>query len=247
MKKFILSLAALAFAGIAANAQGSWTPTEDIAALKDDENNVTVDDGDLAITFGDCAWQLKTTDDNATESYLAGQSVNPSSKEKNGDKYKVYGTNYPNSEKVSEKWTGLPEMGAYVVFEPACDGSIDVYSVISNGKSVYVLEVDDKNKINELPFKIGSTGYVSGSKLDVKTYGNVLFNVKNGNKYYFFCNGSKISIGSVELSKTAVQIPTAVEDIVAENASKVVKTIENGQIIIIKNGVKYNVLGQIVK
>ncbi|MCQ2287604.1 MAG: hypothetical protein MJZ74_00710 [Muribaculaceae bacterium] len=43
------------------------------------------------------------------------------------------------------------------------------------------------------------------------------------------------------------EVPTAINDINVEKASKAVKMIENGQVVIVKDGVKYNVAGQAIK
>lgn len=59
----------------------------------------------------------------------------------------------------------------------------------------------------------------------------------------------KETAGGFRISKIVVSstVATAVSNISAEKSAKVFKTVENGQMIIVKNGVKYNVLGQIVK
>ena len=38
--------------------------------------------------------------------------------------------------------------------------------------------------------------------------------------------------------------PTAIESINADNAQKVIKTIENGKVVIIRNGVRYDITGR---
>ena len=56
------------------------------------------------------------------------------------------------------------------------------------------------------------------------------------NKDYF--------VDNIYLYKEAAGAPTAVEDVVAD---EVVKFMQNGQLFIMKNGVLYNAMGQMVK
>jgi len=58
-------------------------------------------------------------------------------------------------------------------------------------------------------------------------------------------NRQKITFDNVYFYKKATIVPTSIDNNV--EAVKAVKMIENGQLIIIKNGIRYNVAGQMVK
>ena len=62
---------------------------------------------------------------------------------------------------------------------------------------------------------------------------------------YFSVDGGMYLFGFSVVKKAASETPTAIDNTPATH--KAVKAIENGQLIIIRDGVKYNVQGQIVK
>ncbi|MCQ2289034.1 MAG: hypothetical protein MJZ74_08040, partial [Muribaculaceae bacterium] len=61
---------------------------------------------------------------------------------------------------------------------------------------------------------------------------------------YFAAANDKALGATIKYSKNIV---TAVNDLHVEKTSKAVKMIENGQVVIVKDGVKYNVAGQAIK
>ncbi|MCQ2203142.1 MAG: hypothetical protein MJZ15_01745 [Bacteroidales bacterium] len=260
MKKFILSLAALAFAGIAANAQDATDEYFDIAnnpldnvtsekpveknsvknfykstetslsfsmyaLYQKSEKNADVDAEGLGwISYetkgSSSAVTWEAIDDFAGSEYYFGESS--STVEPRVATCKASGDNKEYTMQV----TGIAKVGALVNSKST---SITMYLSVYEGKKLVKTASSNANKFEAI--------YVGGLDKS-KVYTIKLYNddsAKSGNSHIaevIFYNENN---------------STPVEDIEAENASKVVKTIENGQIIIIKNGVKYNVLGQIVK
>ena len=130
--------------------------------------------------------------------------------------------NYSSSKKV-------PTTGTYYVFSPTADGTLYVASYIFTNKNVYVTE--DGVAIS---FSINGIDYDSGDIINssAETDGYVKFNVTSGKEYYLFGEATKIKIYGFNF---VVDGATAISTI---NENKDVK--EN------RNGVTYNLAGQVV-
>ncbi len=130
--------------------------------------------------------------------------------------------NYSSSKKV-------PTTGTYYVFSPTADGTLYVASYIFTNKNVYVTE--DGVAIS---FSINGTDYDSGDIINssAETDGYVKFNVTSGKEYYLFGEATKIKIYGFNF---VVDGATAISTV---NENKDVK--EN------RNGVTYNLAGQVV-
>ena len=130
--------------------------------------------------------------------------------------------NYSSSKKV-------PTTGTYYVFSPTADGTLYVASYIFTNKNVYVTE--DGVAIS---FSINGTDYDSGDIINssAETDGYVKFNVTSGKEYYLFGEATKIKIYGFNF---VVDGATAISTI---NENKDIK--EN------RNGVTYNLAGQVV-
>ena len=134
----------------------------------------------------------------------------------------MYGTNNPrDGELVEGTSTGnsykhylknLPHSGGYVVFEPLQDGSLIVpihvnaekqfYVVDGNGKALTDIQIKDANgqtlKLLASPLCAIST--------ESTTTAFVSLNVKQGERYYMFCTGSKMRFGGYVFSKQSIEI-----------------------------------------
>ena len=130
--------------------------------------------------------------------------------------------NYSSSKKV-------PTTGTYYVFSPTADGTLYVASYIFTNKNVYVTE--DGVAIS---FSINGTDYDSGDIINssAETDGYVKFNVTSGKEYYLFGESTKIKVYGFNF---VVDGATAISTV---NENKDVK--EN------RNGVTYNLAGQVV-
>ncbi|MBQ1650718.1 MAG: hypothetical protein II055_06265 [Prevotella sp.] len=130
--------------------------------------------------------------------------------------------NYSSSKKV-------PTTGTYYVFSPTADGTLYVASYIFTNKNVYVTE--DGVAIS---FSINGTDYESGDIINssAETDGYVKFNVTSGKEYYLFGEATKIKVYGFNF---VVDGATAISTV---NENKDVK--EN------RNGVTYNLAGQVV-
>ena len=130
--------------------------------------------------------------------------------------------NYSSSKKV-------PTTGTYYVFSPTADGTLYVASYIFTNKNVYVTE--DGVAIS---FSINGTDYDSGDIINssAETDGYVKFNVTSGKEYYLFGESTKIKVyGFNFVVDGATAISTVEEKLdVKEN----------------RNGVTYNLAGQVV-
>ena len=95
---------------------------------------------------------------------------------------------------------------------------------------------------NEIPLSItlgeGKAWYSNGVKVDMDDMEQVKVD-DQGDEVFFY---SKLATYTVQ----DAAVPTVLRDINA-TSSKAVKTIENGQLVIIKDGNRYNVAGQLLK
>lgn len=87
-----------------------------------------------------------------------------------------------------------------------------------------------------------SFGHVNGEPmaiLDVLT--GAVINMEEGNVYNFVANENAVNAGRFQVRKVA-EVATNVENAAVQN--DIVKTIVNDQVVIIRNGVRYNTVGQ---
>ena len=93
-------------------------------------------------------------------------------------------------------------------------------------------------------FKVGETEYPSGSTFDANYNGPISFNVDNQHGYIIYASGSKIGMYGFDFTEA-----TAVDGVseAQESVKKEGKFIENGQIVILKAGKKFNAAGAQIK
>ncbi len=148
-----------------------------------------------------------------------------------GFSYLVGGNNNPKDANNKNYSTSkkVPTTGTYYVFSPTADGTLYVASYIFTNKNVYVTE--DGVAIS---FSINGTDYDSGDIINssAETDGYVKFNVTSGKEYYLFGESTKIKVyGFNFVVDGATAISTVEEKLdVKEN----------------RNGVTYNLAGQVV-
>ncbi len=133
----------------------------------------------------------------------------------------------------------IPTTGCFYTFVPSIDGTLEIGAKINSGKIIYVSENGTL-----LAFKVNGTEAEIGKAISTteNVYGKVVFDVKKDVNYYFWGSGTKVPFFGFKFKKGS---PTAVNNI--EAGEKAIKTIENGQLVIIKNGVRYNAQGTVVK
>ena len=93
-------------------------------------------------------------------------------------------------------------------------------------------------------FKVGETEYDSGSTFDANYNGPISFDVDNQHGYIIYATGSKIGMYGFDFTEA-----TAVDGVseAQESVKKEGKFIENGQIVILKAGKKFNAAGAQIK
>ena len=93
-------------------------------------------------------------------------------------------------------------------------------------------------------FKVGETEYPSGSTFDATYNGPISFDVDNQHGYIIYATGSKIGMYGFDFTEA-----TAVDGVseAQESVKKEGKFIENGQIVILKAGKKFNAAGAQIK
>ena len=93
-------------------------------------------------------------------------------------------------------------------------------------------------------FKVGETEYPSGSSFDANYNGPISFDVDNQHGYIIYASGSKIGMYGFDFTEA-----TAVDGVseAQESVKKEGKFIENGQIVILKAGKKFNAAGAQIK
>ena len=93
-------------------------------------------------------------------------------------------------------------------------------------------------------FKVGETEYASGSTFDANYNGPISFDVDNQHGYIIYATGSKIGMYGFDFTEA-----TAVDGVseAQESVKKEGKFIENGQIVILKAGKKFNAAGAQIK
>lgn len=93
-------------------------------------------------------------------------------------------------------------------------------------------------------FKVGETEYTSGSTFDETYNGPISFDVEDEYEYIIYATGSKIGMYGFDFTEA-----TAVDGVseAQESVEKEGKFIENGQIVILKAGKKFNAAGAQIK
>ena len=93
-------------------------------------------------------------------------------------------------------------------------------------------------------FKVGETEYTSGSTFDETYNGPISFDVDAQHKYIIYATSSKIGMYGFDFTEA-----TAVDGVseAQESVKKEGKFIENGQIVILKAGKKFNAAGAQIK
>lgn len=169
------------------------------------------------------------------ESWQGGSKAanDPDAPEDFGYTASVAGSNNPSAK------DNIPTTGCFYTFVPSIDGTLEIGAKINADKVIFVSEEGTL-----LTVKVNGTEVESGSKVSTteNTYGKIVFNVKKDVNYYFWGSGTKIPFFGFKFEKDS---ETAVDNI--EAGAKAVKIVENGQLVIIKNGVRYNAQGTIVK
>ena len=130
----------------------------------------------ITMTFGPDTWKISATNVSASGNsytHYAGGSNNPKD-DSNGS--------------FSAGKGNVPTTGAYVIYEPQYDGTIEACVVVNANKATFIVENTT-----------AITGYdkdgneVAPEYKFAEKYQNIIkFDVKAGNKYYLFCTGSKM-------------------------------------------------------
>lgn len=161
---------------------------------------------------------------------------------------------------------GLPHMGLYYMFSPKASGQLKAMIWVNKGNR-YTYLVDEATK---KPIAYTAEGYINGQNNeegqkrwltsdDIQAlsnpekpyvigagnqpfWGNVTADVEAGKTYWLFVHNAQIGFQGYEFTVTS-----GIQDIIAAPASKIMKTIKNGKIVIINGNNTYNVAGQLVK
>lgn len=157
----------------------------------------------------------------------------------------------PEEEKSEEAiWNKVDSVGKAAVNMTAwvwADGVDGSFRTMVKSGSNFVLQIDDLTQFNVL-FVSGKVDSWDGIKAYAQT--EDVNNVTADGCYKI----TNFDPAKAEQKCKAVAVDcltgaelTGIADVVADEAAKAVKVIENGQLIIVKDGVKYNVLGTVVK
>lgn len=134
----------------------------------------------------------------------------------------------------SPKDGAIPTAGCFYTFETKADGVLKVAAKINAGKNLYVATPDE-----QLSVKVNGEQVAYGGTLAAATYGMIEFAVKKDATYYVWCTGSKLILFGFVLGEKE---ESAVESI-QQSAVSTTKVIRNGQVVILRNGVEYTLLG----
>lgn len=142
----------------------------------------------------------------------------------------VAGTTNP-----SPKDGSIPTVGCFYTFEVKANGVLKVAAKMNGGKELCVAtageELTVKMNGKEVPFKSAVAAEA--------VYGLIEFRVKKDQTYYLWAINSKIPLFGFEFAEGE---DTAVESI-QNFGIKSQKILRNGQVIILRDGVEYTVLG----
>lgn len=239
MKKFLLTFAALAF-GFAAQAQSTIYFTETIAKGELNNKEFTSSDEVLSITVIDNGVSDGKPNPKMEVDANSQYFDSPDGTFANALnlKYRLKTGGKSDSKHLFN--CNVTKKGTLYIYARSASSSATDRNIIVTQNEVKALDVivKDENSIlsTDLEGDSPKTIFTSYSaKLEAGDF-TITFPVNSINFY-----GFKFVADSEETT------PTAVSNISAEKSAKVFKTVENGQMIIVKNGVKYNVLGQIVK
>lgn len=141
--------------------------------------------------------------------------------------------------------------------EPLKNGVFTFVGKFNAGKAINIMKftygVEAKGTAGSLQadvetepvsFKVGETEYPSGSSFDANYNGPISFDVDNQHGYIIYATGSKIGMYGFDFTEA-----TAVDGVseAQESVKKEGKFIENGQIVILKAGKKFNAAGAQIK
>lgn len=139
----------------------------------------------------------------------------------------------------------FPEIQDFVIVIPECWAKAEVSFDPAPGEYTGPLTV--RVKCQNIPCEISNITYFLNDNNDELLYddakGIVLTESTNLAAFVNFADGSTLTA----VGKYVITTPTGVNDITTTATTKAQKVIENGQVLIIKDGKKYNLLGNQVK
>lgn len=139
----------------------------------------------------------------------------------------------------------FPEIQDFVIVIPERWAKAEVSFDPAPGEYTGPLTV--RVKCQNIPCEISNITYVLNDNNDELLYddakGIVLTESTNLAAFVNFTDGNTLSV----VGKYVITMPTGVNDITTTATTKAQKVIENGQVLIIKDGKKYNLLGNQVK
>ncbi|WP_407404183.1 hypothetical protein [Sodaliphilus sp.] len=116
-----------------------------------------------------------------------------------------------------------------------------VYYYSSSYALAFATDLDDEGHFYT---NVGPTGVIDAEEGTlVMPHWTFILPTTGASPTYYILN----SVKSNCVVTFPVDTPTAINDINVEKTSKAVKMIENGQVVIVKDGVKFNVAGQTIK
>ena len=163
-----------------------------------------------------------------------------------------------NSKWIAKPHTTFnPQLGEdcrFIYFPQTSDDVIVIPERVTNAEvsfdpapGEYTGPLTVRVKYNNLPGEISNITYFLNNNNDELLYddakGIVLTESTNLVAFVNFTDGNVLSV----VGKYVITMPTGVNDITTTATTKVQKVIENGQVLIIKDGKKYNLLGNQVK
>ena len=139
----------------------------------------------------------------------------------------------------------FPEIQDFVIVIPERWAKVETSFDPAPGEYTGPLTV--RVKCQNIPCEISNITYVLNDNNDELLYddakGIVLTESTNLVAFVNFTDGNVLSV----VGKYVITMPTGVNDITTTATTKAQKVIENGQVLIIKDGKKYNLLGNQVK
>ena len=163
-----------------------------------------------------------------------------------------------NSKWIAKPHTTFnPQLGEdcrFIYFPQTSDDVIVIPERVTNAEvsfdpapGEYTGPLTVRVKYNNLPGEISNITYFLNNNNDELLYddakGIVLTESTNLVAFVNFTDGNVLSV----VGKYVITMPTGVNDITTTANTKAQKVIENGQVLIIKDGKKYNLLGNQVK
>lgn len=163
-----------------------------------------------------------------------------------------------NSKWIAKPHTTFnPQLGEdcrFIYFPQTSDDVIVIPERVTNAEvsfdpapGEYTGPLTVRVKYNNLPGEISNITYFLNNNNDELLYddakGIVLTESTNLVAFVNFTDGNVLSV----VGKYVITMPTGVNDITTATTTKAQKVIENGQVLIIKDGKKYNLLGNQVK